>query len=265
MTMSYQQSMQMLAAAQNDALVGVEFYLDAQPNAGETKKQGRAIFDDVEMVRIKFAGDKTRIHCAPAHERFKPDRRTDGGMGEWLTYAQEYAPVYQRFKAGLDEQGTGTPLSEVPFLTAAKRSELKALNITSLEALAALDGTPLRSLGMGGRDLKNQAQAYIDAAAGSADVTALAAENAGLKARMEEMEAMMREMQNAAKSKDAEAAASSGDADPSPFDDFDDDALREWLTDSKFPVDKRWSRATLIQKANEANAELKARAEKVAA
>ena len=66
----------------------------------------------------------------------------------------------------------GTPLSELTFLSQGKRLELKALNIHTAEALASLDGGPLKMLGIGGREMKNQAAAYLAKAAGNADVFA---------------------------------------------------------------------------------------------
>lgn len=248
--MNYQQSMRQLAQAQNDALVGVRFYIDAIENLAKSKEAGRPIFDNIEMVEVKFAGDKTRIHVAPALQEFIRNKQTN----EWESYAEHYAPIYERFKAGEAEQGSGTPLKEAPFLTAAQRSELKALNIKTIEALAALDGGPLRTLGMGGRDLKNQAQAYMDNASGSADVVKFAKENDALKARLAEMEDQMKELLAANRKKAATPEPEDDEA--SPFDEFTDEDIRNWLEQGEFEADKRWSRKTLLKKANEANAEL---------
>jgi hypothetical protein len=78
-------------------------------------------------------------------------------------------------------------VEELPFLSAAKRAELKALNIHTAEALAQLDGTPLTRLGMGGREMKNQAQAYLDRAKEGAMDAKLAAQNARLQEELEKM------------------------------------------------------------------------------
>ena len=111
----------------------------------------------------------------------------DDGNTRKITYAERWSDQYKRFKAKAHQVAEGTPLSELPFLTEAKRSELRALSIYTAEALAALDGQPLKNLGQGGRDLKNQAQAYLDRAAGTADVTKMAAEIADLKALVAEL------------------------------------------------------------------------------
>ena len=67
--------------------------------------------------------------------------------------------------------------------------ELKALNIYTAESLAAVDGQPLKNLGQRGRELKNQAQAYLDNAAGTADVTGMAAKIADLENLVAELRA----------------------------------------------------------------------------
>lgn len=241
----------------NDDLIAPRFFTRPVENPIETRKQGRPIFEDREFVEVKFAGNRQTVLVAPAHEKFK-QRKLGNGDTEWITYAQEYQPIYERFKAGLSEQGSGTPLSELPFLTEAKRSELKALNIKSAEALAALDGGPLKMLGMGGRELKNQAQAYLDNATGSADVTRLAAENAAFKTRMEEMQREMEELRAAQVPKSSSKAKpkAKADAKPSPFDEFEDEDIRNWLVDSGFESDPSWDRETLITKADEANEQL---------
>mgnify|MGYP003694582783 CR=1 FL=1 len=49
-----------------------------------------------------------------------------------------------------------------PFLTEARKSELKGQNIYTVEALAVIEGAELKNLGPGGRDMKNQAIEYIE-------------------------------------------------------------------------------------------------------
>lgn len=255
--MNHQESMRAISQAQNDALINPRFYIEAVQNIAKSKLEGRPIFDDVEMCEISFAGNKLHVHTAPAHELFNPPPKNQPELG-WQSYAQVYAPIYQRFKAGIAEQGTGTPLSEAPFLTAAKRSELMALNIKTIEALAALDGAALRTLGMGGSELKTQAQAYIDNAKDSAVSVRFAAENDELRKTLAEMQQQIAELTAA---RGTAPAAVVDTSEPSPFDDFTNEDIHAWLKDSGFPAAATCTRATLIKKANEANEELKKRKE----
>lgn len=185
----------------NSNLFTVTFRNHVMPDEMASRKAGRPIFNEQEVCDISFAGNTKTKATFPAHDA-EPNatREHNGreGLGV-ITYAMLYNEQYRAFKNGEAQPLSGTPLSEAPFLKESKRRELKALNIHTVEALAALDGTPLKQIGMGGRELKNQAKAYLEAAAGSADVTHLAAENTALKDQVAELQSQMAEMIAAAK------------------------------------------------------------------
>jgi hypothetical protein len=209
-------------------------------NKAKTKSEGRPIYDDREVCEIRFAANRQTVGVFPAHD-FAGWRTSPEGVQESYTYAMKFPEQYRRFKAGQTQIASGTPVDELPFLTAAKRLELKALSIHTAEALAAVDGQELKNLGMGGRDLKNQAQAYLDRASGSADVVKLADENAKLR---EEVDAMRREMQA--------FLASQPKAPVSQFDDWDDDLIKEFIAEKTGSKPRgNPSHATLVTMADE--------------
>jgi len=185
----------------NEDLVVAKFRMHAMPNEGKSKAAGRLVVDDIEVVEIRFAANRQTVAVFPAHEVFKWKSDPETGMREEWTYAMEYADQYKKFKASEVQSQSGTPLAELPFLSAGKRLELKALNIHTAEALAALDGRNLLNLGMGGRHLKTQAQAWLDSATGGAAVTRLADENLTLKENMAVLQAQVAEMIAAAQAK----------------------------------------------------------------
>ena len=164
----------------------IEFKPEKVENAAKTKEAGRPIFDDIELCSIQHVGDQKTWFVVPAEER-SIYIRDPGGSGRYVTYAECYFEHYKAFKEGQARAQSGTPVEELPFLSAAKRAELKALNIHTAEALAQLDGTPLTRLGMGGREMKNQAQAYLDRAKEGAMDAKLAAQNARLQDEIEKM------------------------------------------------------------------------------
>ena len=170
-----------MAQATNDNLLAVTFESHPVINDAKSVKMGRPIFDDVEICVIRFVGDNKKVGAFPAHEA-EPNATREKGFP--VTYAEHYNTQYMQFKNGLQQTVAGTPLSEAPFLTEGKRRELRALNIHSVEALAALDGPNMKMLGMGGREWKNQAVAFLSAASGTADFTGMAAEIARLKERL---------------------------------------------------------------------------------
>lgn len=162
----------------NDVLIVPFFKSVAQQDEIASKKAGRPIFKDMEVVEIRIAGDRNFSPIFPAHSMWKRIN------GEEITYAERFADAYERFSAGKEQIADGTPLSELPFLTESKRAELRALKVYTAEALAALDGKNLTNLGGQGREMKNQAIAYLEKSGGTAGATALAAEVEALRAEL---------------------------------------------------------------------------------
>jgi hypothetical protein len=222
----------------NESLVYARFFMHTTPNAAKSAKEGRPIYDEYEAVELRFAANKQTVHVAPAHEVFKTERNFATGEVTPLTYAMAYNEQYKKFKEGISQDQSGTPLSELPFLTQAKRLELKALNIHSAETLARLDGQPLKRLGMGGRELQKQAQAYLDNAAGSVDVVAMAAKIAAMGAEIERL-----------KGATIEEAPT-----VSPFLDMGADDIKNWIETATGERPKgNPSLATLVKRADEVN------------
>ena len=133
----------------------------ALENKKKSRQQGRPIYDDVEVCEIRFAGSK-EIYVFPSTQVSHWENDEETGEHRQLTYAERFPRQYQQFKAKQSQTKSGTPLDYIPFLTDAKRAELRALSIYTVEALAELDGQPLKNLGIGGRDLKNKAVAYLE-------------------------------------------------------------------------------------------------------
>ena len=137
-----------------DASVVALFKTLAVKNESESIKQNRPVFDDVDVVELRYPGSKN-VGCYPAtgfsHWIVSP---IDGSQ-QPLTYAERFKRQYQQFKSESVQTKSGTPLSYALFLTEARRAELRAQNIYTVEALAAIDGMELKNLGMNGRDMKN--------------------------------------------------------------------------------------------------------------
>lgn len=211
-------------------------------NEPASQKAGRPIFDDMEVCEIRFPGDTKCWAVFPAHEA-EPNATREGGYV--VTYAEHYNAQYLQFKNQSQQTVAGTPLSEAPFLTEAKRRELRALNIHTVEALAALDGAHLKTLGMGGREWKNQAQAYLDRAGSSASVTGMAAEIERLKERLAIAEASAAGRTPAP----AAAAASAGDegGTEKSLEECSDDELRSFIAAQGGKAAHNAGRAKLIE------------------
>lgn len=238
------------------------FRMHTTYNEAKSKKAGRPIYDEMEVCELRFPANRKTVGVYPAHEPFKYSDN-EHGFAEPITYAMEYSAQYKQFKDGHAQTLTGTPIEELTFLTAGKRLELKALNIYTAEQLAALDGQPLKQLGMNGRSLKDQAQAYLDAAHGSADVTRLAAENAELRETMKRMQAQIANLaspQPAPEPDEAEQGEQpQGNAvseTSSQFEDWSDADLKAWIKDETGDAPRgNPSHATLVSMADQIQAQ----------
>lgn len=169
--------------ATENVLVTPFFKIVPVQNMKRSKEAGRPIFDDKEYVEVRIAGDRNYAPCFPATSMWK---RVDGIE---VTYAERWSEQYRKFKEGAVQVASGTPLSELPFLTESKRAELRALKIYTAEALAGLEGRNLKALGMEANTLKSQAKAYLDKATGSAAVVRQAEEISALRQQIEELKA----------------------------------------------------------------------------
>jgi hypothetical protein len=98
---------------------------------------------------------------------------------------------YRKFKETGGNEASGTPLQNLPGLTAVQLSTLKALSIFSIENLASLEGQNIKNLGPQGHSLKQAAQKYLAAAGGRIGMTEVLAQLAASNARIEELSRMV--------------------------------------------------------------------------
>jgi hypothetical protein len=199
-----------------DAAAVALFKQYAKPNELKTREAGRPIFDDIEIVEIRFPGMKD-IKVYPATEFSHWDVDPETGAQIKVTYAERFALQYRQFKARAHQTKSGTPLDHALFLTEAKRAELRAQNVYTVEALAIVDGQELKNLGPGGRELKNAALEYIeDSKKNNAPAMQMQAELEALRAK------------NAVLMEDLEASKSRGvDAE---FREMTNEQLRDYVT-----------------------------------
>lgn len=235
--------------ASDDNLIVPIFKTIAQSNENKSRKEGRPIFDNLEVVEIRFAGDRQKVSVFPAHAVSANVDQADGTTRE-VTYAERFSQQYQQFrKEGGSQTVSGTPLDELPFLTQAQRSELRGFNIYTAEMLSSLDGASLKALGMGGREMKNQAEAYLQAAADTSVETRLAAENEALRAQLAALQAPAPKAKGKAKDE-----PETDERPASEFDDWSDEDLKSWIKAEGGAVRGNPSHETLVRMADEITA-----------
>jgi len=217
----------------------------AQPDPVKSAAEGRPIFNDQEIVRVRFPGsDACYVFPATAKASGWISDPLTGEMTQ-ITYAEKFRKQYLQFKERATQTKSGTLLDYVPFLTESKRAELKALNIYTLEALAEVDGQPLKNLGMHGRDLKNKATEYI----------AETKQGAPSKELIEQLEAL--KARNAILEEDAKFV-SQRQAAEAEFENMSVDQLREFITSNTGHTPQgTLNRKTLIRMAMDARPQQK--------
>lgn len=236
--------------AKEDSRLVVTFESHAVHNETLSREKGRPVFDDMEICRIRMAGDRQNAPAFPAWAEAPGGVEDEDGFVRPGTYAEKYADQYARFKKGQAQTQDGTPVDQLPFLTKAKREELKRLNIYTAESLAALDGQNLKTLGQDGRDWKNQAQAYIDNASGSAAATRQSLEIEALRKELAELKKdraqFIAEPAPVAPVPEAEKDT------PSDYEDFTDEDLKTYIKEATGVAPKgNPNHATLVRMAQE--------------
>jgi hypothetical protein len=232
-----------------DASVVALFKNHAIKNDFKSLEAGRPIFDDHEVVELRYPGSKNvGVYPALGFSHWGVDPET--GEQAPVTYAERFPRQYRQFKMMAAQTKSGTPLSHVPFLTEARRAEMRALNIYTVEALAGIDGAELKNLGPGGRELKNQAMVFIDEAKRGAPNLQLIAELEALKAR----NVILEEDMKLARDKKATRKAAETTAPMSEFNDMTNEQLKAYITtQTGMAPQGNVARKTLVRMAEEAS------------
>lgn len=134
------------AAAQDNSIV--EFFTEPAQNNAKSDVAGHPVYDEVEKIRIVQPGNKN----TEVVERVKDIHR------------QRWPQQYAQFRAGLEQVADGYPIEEWPPINRALAMTLRAVQIRTVEQLAAVSDGDLGALGMGGRELRTKAQAYLQSA-----------------------------------------------------------------------------------------------------
>lgn len=219
-------------AAQNGGVWPKFFHRPIQ-NKAKSEEAGRPVHDQVEWVEIIVAGDRNS----------KVSRKvSDIDKRRW-------PQQYQAFKSGNKMPLQGTPLEQWTQLGTDQVADLKSLGIMTVEMLAGLSDDQVANYGLGGHQLREKANAYIETAANQAAPQHYAADNQRLS---EEVIDLKRQLEEA----HAAIQANEPGADPAEVKD-----LKDRLSQNKMLIDTqamalegtKTTIATLEAKVNEQN------------
>lgn len=230
----------------DEAIVAVFGYLTVTDDV-KSQKEGRPVCEDIEICTLRYPGRKDwQSYPSTAQSHWAVDPET--GQQRIVTYAERFARQYRQWKENQTQTKSGTPLTYAVFLTEARRAEMRALNIYTMEALAAVDGNDLKNLGPNGREFKNKAEEYIAESKKNAPNIQMLTELEALRARNDILEADMKMIKE-------KTSTNGNDKADSVFDDMTTDQIRDLVAANTghMPVGTL-NRKTLIRMANEAAA-----------
>lgn len=172
-----------------DAKLYVEFYRKPVLHPGKSRDEGRAVYHEVDYVRVYVPGDKTSVVDKPVNDMD----------------SQRFAERYNRWKAGQSDAVVGTPLSALPGMTPAKVEEYKFFKVVTVEQLAEANDN-LGQKFMSFQQDKQRARNFIEVAKSNAPIEQMNAELQKRDAEIENLKSMVEALQaTAIKSKRAAA------------------------------------------------------------
>lgn len=158
----------------DDAKLFVQFYRKPMIQPAASQQAGRAVYKEVDFIKIVTPGDKLNIIDRPVTEMD----------------AARFADRYAKWKAGAGNVIEGTPLASLPKMTPAKVEEYKFFNIHTVEQLAAAaDNVGQKFFGF--QEDKRSANAFLELAKGNAPLEKMQAELKERDTKIDELQAQI--------------------------------------------------------------------------
>lgn len=180
------------------------FYWKSNRNEVASKISPVPIYDKSLMVEIRSPGFKHQIHVAEVEiryhngqvrQRMSGDREMDSGRDiPWREKLRVYLDAWENETKAPDD---GTALEDWQKLDVSMISMLREARIYSVEMLAAMPDNRLDAIPLGGRTLRDQAKAFLDAKNGNDQTDRLIARNIELEERMKLLETQFAEVRRA--------------------------------------------------------------------
>jgi hypothetical protein len=155
----------------------LRFMYDSAKNEYASVAEGRAIFDTVLYVDVIAPGQMASTPRFELERVWSPQSLAALGLVEPSQKTHKYVEFQEqieKFKRLEGDQDLGgTPLKMWPRIDRGLASTLAAINIHSVEALAAIPDSSLDRIGMGAMELREQARSFLNVALDSKDTSAL--------------------------------------------------------------------------------------------
>lgn len=156
----------------------VEFYRKPVLQPGKSREAGRAVYEEIDYIRIHVPGDKSCVVERPVSQQdvFRFQER------------------YNKWKAGQEEAVTGTPLSALPGMNPSKVEEYKFFKLVTVEQLAEANDN-LGAKFMSFQQDKQRAKAFMEVAKNNAPIEKMNEELQKRDAEIENLRTMVEALQ----------------------------------------------------------------------
>lgn len=183
----------------------IEFEQRAIEDRNASIASGGTIMRDVDYVIVRQVGSKDTVEKDAAEWLADLDRLA-ANRAYPLEWVRHFREKYNAFKAGQIEPEMGMPVRHWPSLSKAQAENLIGAGVRTVEDIAAMNEPTMQRVGMGARELKKKAQAYLesrDANKAAEQITALRIENEAKDDRISTLEARLLALESAASKKRA--------------------------------------------------------------
>ncbi len=143
----------------------VEFEIRPVEDRTQSELQGHVVYRDEIFAIVTPAGTRDRLEKVAEEwiRNLEEGVRQERIPAEW---PRAFRHKLETFKESGETPLDGTPLNTMTTLTPAQVRNCLNANIRTVEDLAAATEEAIGRMGMGGRDLKQKAKAWLDAASG---------------------------------------------------------------------------------------------------
>jgi hypothetical protein len=154
------------------------FFVESVIDPGASEKAGRAIYQDMERVRIHVAGDALSVAVHPVD----------------AAQIARFEEAYEKWKRKGHTLINGTPLAKWPLATPSFIKEMEFLNILSVDDLASVADVHLDRIA-DGRQWRDRAAAWLKSANDGAAAARYAAENHRLRDDLKALAARLAQLE----------------------------------------------------------------------
>jgi hypothetical protein len=185
----------------------VSFAYEAAENPTLSAAAGRKVFDRLLICNAHYPGSRDIL---PRELKRWRGGEGDGTISDHVLWGK-VGEIAERFEANEGEKANGTPIG-VMALDVIAEKELELVNVTTVEALAAVPDSALRNFG-NARELRDRAKRFLAAQSDAAPMVKMEAEaaslrdaNAAMRQELDDLKAELAAMRTERPSKRKEAA-----------------------------------------------------------